>query len=134
MKSIKIAGKKFKLASRMARICALFMDIAILGAVQLGFALLLSLVAFLFLPTGPFLPGPFDVSKSLLAGLGLSIFAALFSAALWIFGLLFMDGFRKGQGIGKKLLSLQVIRLKDGKPCTFKDAFVRRFAGIFQPL
>ena len=133
MKSIKIAGKKFKLASRMARICALFMDIAILGAVQSGFALLLSLVAFLFLPTGPFLPGPFDVSKSLLAGLGLSIFAVLFSAALWIFGLLFIDGFRKGQGIGKKLLSLQVIRLKDGKPCTFKDAFVRRFAGIFQP-
>ena len=30
-------------------------------------------------------------------------------------------------------MSLQVIRLKDGKPCTFKDAFVRRFTGIFQP-
>ena len=64
---------------------------------------------------------------------GLSIFAFLLTAALWIFGLFFMDGFRKGQGIGKKLLSLQVVRLKDGKPCTFKDAFVRRFAGIFQP-
>lgn len=134
MKSIKIAGKKFKLASRMTRLYALFIDIAILGAVQSGFALLLSFVVFLFLPKGPFLPGPFDVSRSLLAGLGLSIFASLFSAALWIFGLLFMDGFRKGQGIGKKLLSLQVLRLKDGKPCTFKDAFIRRFAGLLQPL
>ena len=64
---------------------------------------------------------------------GLSLFASVFSAALWIFGLFFIDGFRKGQGIGKKLLSLQVLRLKDGKPCTFKDAFLRRFAGIFQP-
>jgi len=30
-------------------------------------------------------------------------------------------------------LSLQVLRLKDGKPCTFKDAFLRRFAGLLQP-
>ena len=72
--------------------------------------------------------------EPLLAGMGLSTFAFLFSAALWMFGLFFIDGFRKGQGIGKKLLSLQVLRLKDGKPCTFKDAFLRRFAGILQPL
>ena len=123
MKSIKIAGKKFKVASRRARICAFFMDIAILGAVHLGFALLLAFEAFLpFFPISLLRISPF-----------LPIFGSLFSAALWIFGLLFIDGFRKGQGIGKKLLSLQVIRLKDGKPCTFKDAFVRRFAGIFQP-
>ena len=138
MKSIKIAGKKFKLASRLTRLYALFIDIAILGAVQLGFVLLLTfLTTFVFSPIFPAGPDDFppfsDVSSSLLTGMGLSVFAFLFSAALWIFGLLFMDGFRKGQGIGKKLLSLQVIRLKDGKPCTFKDAFVRRFAGIFQP-
>ena len=82
----------------------------------------------LLLPTGPS-----DIFSSLVSGLGLSIFIALFSTVLWTFGLFFMDGFRKGQGIGKKLLSLQVLRLKDGKPCTFKDAFLRRFAGIFQP-
>ncbi|MCE2415519.1 PspA/IM30 family protein [Candidatus Poribacteria bacterium] len=128
MKFIEIAGKKFKLASRMARLYALFIDIAILGAVQSVFGLLLSVVAILFLSESVL-----DVPKSLLTGVGLSIFAGLFSAALWIFGLFFMDGFRKGQGIGKKLLSLQVLRLKDGKPCNFKDAFVRRFAGIFQP-
>ena len=130
MKSIKIAGKKFKLASRMARLYALFIDIAILGAVQSVFGLLLSVVAVLFLGVGSF-----NMFGKLMAGVvGLSVFASLFSAALWIFGLFFMDGFRKGQGIGKKLLSLQVLRLKDGKPCTFKDAFIRRFAGIFQPL
>ena len=56
-------------------------------------------------------------------------------SALWIVGLLFMDGFKNGQGLGKKQLSLQVLRLKDGQPCTFKDAFVRRLAaGIFLPL
>ena len=128
MKSIKIAGKKFKLASRLTRLYALFIDIAILGAVQSVFGLLLSVAMILFLPTGPS-----DVSRSLLTGLGLGTFVALFSAVLWILGLFFIDGFRKGQGIGKKLLSLQVVRLKDGKPCTFKDAFLRRFAGIFQP-
>ena len=128
MASIKIAGKKFKLASRLTRLYALFIDIAILGAVQSVIVFLVAFAAFLFLPTDPS-----DVPWSLASGVGLSIFASVFSAALWIFGLFFMDGFRKGQGIGKKLLSLQVLRLKDSKPCTFKDAFLRRFAGIFQP-
>ena len=128
MKSIKIAGKKFKLASRLTRLYALFIDIAILGAVQSVFGLLLSVAAILFLD------GSFNMFGRVMTGLvGFSILASLFTAALWIFGLFFIDGFRKGQGIGKKLLSLQVIRLKDGKPCTLKDAFVRRFAGIFQP-
>ena len=129
MKSIKIAGKKFKLASRMTRLYALFIDIAILGAAQSVFGLILSFVAFLFLEGGSF-----NIFGKMMTGLvGLSLFASVFSAALWIFGLFFIDGFRKGQGIGKKLLSLQVLRLKDGKPCTFKDAFLRRFSGIFQP-
>ena len=126
MKSIKIAGKKFKLASRLTRLYALFIDIALLGAVQSVFGLLLSFAALLFLE-------PLSASRPFLTIGFVSIFGSLFSAALWIFGLFFMDGFRKGQGIGKKLLSLQVLRLKDGKPCTFKDAFLRRFAGIFQP-
>ena len=126
MKSIKIVGKKFKLASRMTRLYALFIDIALLGAVQSVFGMLLSLVAVLFLE-------PLGASRPFLTIGFVSVFGSLFSAALWIFGLFFLDGFRKGQGIGKKLLSLQVLRLKDGKPCTFKDAFLRRFAGIFQP-
>ena len=58
----------------------------------------------------------------------------LLSAALWIFGILFMDGVKKGGGFGKRLMSLQIVRLKDGKPTNIKDTFVRRFAGIFQPI
>ena len=135
MASIKIAGRKFKLASRMARLYALFIDIAILGAVQSVLGLLLSVAMILFLGDSFFGDSPFNIFGKVMSGIvGLSVLASLFSAALWIFGLFFIDGFRKGQGIGKKLLSLQVLRLKDGKPCTFKDAFVRRCAGIFQPL
>ena len=122
MKSIKIAGKKFKLASRLTRLYALFIDIALIGAAQSILSLFVSLGTLLFFHGEP-----------ILTGIGFIIFNVPFSAALWIFGLFFMDGFRKGQGIGKKLLSLQVLRLKDGKPCTFKDAFVRRFAGLLQP-
>ena len=126
MKSIKIAGKKFKLASRMKRFYAFFIDFALLSAVQSALVLLLLLAALLIFGA--------DFSNILVAGVGISLFSYILSTALWIFGLFFIDGFRKGQGIGKKLLSLQVIRLKDGKPCTFKDAFVRRFAGLLQPL
>ncbi len=122
MKFIEVAGKKFKLASRLTRLYALFIDIAILGAVQSVLGFFLAFVSVLFFN-----------ERFWVTGIGISAFFALFSAVLWIFGLFFMDGFRKGQGIGKKLLSLQVLRLKDGKPCTFKDAFLRRFAGILQP-
>ena len=56
------------------------------------------------------------------------------STALWIFGILCMDGVKKGGGFGKRLMSLQIIRLKDGQPANMKDVFVRRFAGLFQPI
>ena len=122
MKSIKIAGKKFKLASRLTRLYAFFIDVALIGAAQTVLGFFVSLVAVLFFGRA------FWIFR-----MGIP-FVFLFSFALWIFGLFFLDGFRKGQGIGKKLLSLQVVRLKDGKPCRFKDAFVRRFAGLLQPL
>ena len=127
MKSIKIAGKKFKLASRMARLYALFIDVTCLSVAQIILVCLMRLIAELISPTMWSQPqGP-------LQGFVAGTFV-FFNIALWTFGLLFIDGFRKGQGIGKKLLSLQVLRLKDGKPCSFKDAFIRRLAGIFQPL
>ena len=122
MKFIEVAGKKFKLASRLTRLYAFFIDIALIGAAQSFLGFFVAFVSILFLN-----------ERFWAAGIGISAFFALFSAALWIFGLFFIDGFRKGQGIGKKLLSLQVLRLKDGKPCTFKDAFLRRFAGLLQP-
>ena len=123
MKFIEVAGKKFKLASRMKRLYALFIDVALIGAAQSVLGFFAMLVSFLFFN-----------ERFWAAGIGFITFYSLFSIALWIFGLFFMDGFRKGQGIGKKLLSLQVVRLKDGKPCTFKDAFIRRFSGLLQPL
>ena len=157
MKLIEIAGKKFKLAPRLARLMAFFIDGMLVAGV-------LSILVFLF-----------DVMGS---GIGSSLIRiGLLSALLWTLGpknkvdegvlptlqmliiglfgpwlnysfdtllwggtaigasiLLFMDGFSDGQGPGKKLLSLQVLRLKDGKPCTFKDSFIRRLTSIFQPL
>ena len=120
VKSIKIAGKKFKLGSRMARLYALFIDFTCLSVVQVISACLMGLIMR-------------DPPEGTWQGFVVGTFV-FFCITLWTFGLLFIDGFRKGQGIGKKLLSLQVLRLKDGKPCTFKDAFIRRLAGIFQPL
>ena len=127
MKFIEIAGKKIKLASRMARLYALFIDFTCLSVTQIILVCLMRLIAELISPTMWSQPqGPLQGFVA-----GTFVFCNI---ALWTFGLLFIDGFRKGQGIGKKLLSLQVLRLKDGKPCTFKDAFIRRLAGIFQPL
>ena len=157
MKFIEIAGKKFKLASRFARLFAFFIDGMLVAGV-------LSVLVFLFDAMG--------------SGFGPSLIRiGLLSALLWILGpkakvdedvlplaqmsiiglfgpwlnygldtllwggtaigaaiLFFIDGFSDGQGPGKKLLSLQVLRLKNGKPCTFKDSFVRRLTSIFQPL
>ncbi|RKU09827.1 hypothetical protein C6501_14630 [Candidatus Poribacteria bacterium] len=104
MPIIKVAGEKFKLASRFKRLCAFLLDIGLLGFCHLVL----------------FLMGFFE---------GL-VFSEI--APFSILGLLFMDGIRGG--FGKSLLSLRVIRLKDGKPATFKDRFIRRFLGIFQPI
>ena len=104
MPIIKVAGEKFKLASRFKRLCAFLLDIGFLGFCHLVL----------------FLMGFFEE------------FSFSEIALFWIFGLLFMDGIRGG--FGKSLLSLKVIRLKDGKPATFKDKFIRRLLGIFQPV
>lgn len=153
MKTIKIAGKTFSLASRLSRLFAFFVDGTLLAvSLLLLFFIQSALPPWLFvafLSAALWIAGP----KSNLRGgtLVLTQLALVFllwpfleesrfhpfpslAPALWSLGMLFMDGFKNGQGIGKKLLSLQVIRVKDGKPGTFKDSFVRRFAGIFQPL
>ncbi|MDE0634853.1 MAG: PspA/IM30 family protein [Candidatus Poribacteria bacterium] len=104
MPIIKVAGEKFKLASRFKRLCAFLLDIGFLG--------FCNFVLFLM---------------GILEGLSFSEIT-IFS----ILSLLFMDGIRGG--FGKSVLSLKVIRLKDGKPATFKDKFIRRFLGIFQPV
>ena len=108
MKWIEIAKKRFTLGSRLARMFALYVDIFCLS---LGQTFL-----FFFYPFFRHLP-----------------LFGIVSYALWILGILGMDGIMGGRSIGKRLLSLQVIRLKDGKPCSFKDSIVRRVTAIFQP-
>ena len=103
MKFIEVVGKKFRLGSRRARLYAFIIDCALIGVVSF------------FL--GALLPFPYFLSEPL-------------SNLFFIVGMLFIDGFQKGRGIGKQLLSLQVLRLKDGKPCTYKSSFVRRLSGI----
>ena len=123
MSIIKIAKKKFKLASRWTRLGAFLLDIGLLGFCQ---ALLVLSAFALFTILDGF--GFDDASDITTVSIG------TLSIILWGFGLFYMDGFQKGGGFGKRLLSLQVIRLEDGEPANFKDAFVRRFAGIFQPI
>ena len=156
MKFVEITGKTFRLGSRFARFLAFFIDGALLGSILSVLLLLLAAVSFFGLIQiglfsallwifGPKTKLPLSV---LVAAQLLLVFLfgpwtwgsnnpdtlALSGTALWTAGMLLMDGFKNGQGLGKKLLSLQVLRLKDGKPCTFKDSFIRRLTSGFQPL
>ena len=149
MKSIKIAGKTFRLASRLSRLFAFFVEGTLLAAsLLLLFFLQLEVAPWLFFALLTFALWRFGPRINLGVGARVITQVALISLlsqppfhpfpwllpALWGLGMLLMDGFTNGQGVGKKLLSLQVIRVKDGKPATFKDSFVRRLSGIFQPL
>ena len=124
MSIIKVAGKKFKLASRWARLGAFLLDIGLLGFCQA----LLILLGFPLYEIFDYFTSGHEASNMTSVSIG------TLSFILWGFGLFFMDGLKKGGGFGKSLLSLQTIRLEDGEPANFKDAFVRRFAGIFQPI
>ena len=158
MKLIEVAGKKFKLASRWARLSAFLIDGMLVAGV-------LSILVFLFDAMGSGI-GPSLIRIGLLSALlwtlgpktkidEEAVFPLVQMSIIGLFGpwlnynldtllwggaaigtaiLFFIDGFSDGQGPGKKLLSLQVLRLKNGKPCSFKDSFVRRLTSIFQPL
>ncbi len=153
MKTIKIAGKEFTLGSRRARLSAFFIDgmflasillIAFFLLIAVGFStILIGLFSALLWIFGPKTKHPIIVLVAaqlfivFLFGLWIGDDFQVLTwrgIALWAAGLFFMDGFKNGQGIGKKLLSLQVLRLKDGKPATLKDSFIRRLTSILQPL
>ena len=157
MKSIKIAGKEFTLGSRFARLFAFLIDGMLLAGVLailvflfdvMGSGFIASLVRIGLLSILLWTLGPkTKLSEDLLQGTQMIIIALFgpwanydFDTLLWggvslgTIGLLFMDGLSDGQGPGKKLLSLQVLRSKDGKPSTIKDSFIRRITSIFQPL
>ncbi len=161
MKFIEVAGKKLKLASRFARLSAFFIDGMLVAGVLsilvflfhamgsgIGPSLIrIGLLSALLWTLGPKTKITQVADESAFPLVQMSIIA-LFGpwlnygldtllwggAAIGAAVLFFIDGFGDGQGPGKKLLSLQVLRLKNGKPCSFKDSFVRRLAGIFQPL
>ena len=124
MSIIKVAGKQFKLASRWARLGAFLLDIGLLGFCQ----------GLLILSGFPLFEIFDNFNSSHIASDMTSVSIGTLSFILWGFGLFFMDGVKKGGGFGKRLLSLQIVRLEDGEPTNFKDAFVRRFVGIFQPI
>lgn len=124
MSIVKVIGEKFKLASRWARVGAFLLDIGLLGFCQA----LVILSAFILHPFFDSIFG-FWEAEQITPNLIISL-----SILLWTFGILLMDGVKKGGGFGKRLMSLQIVRLKDGQPAKMKDVFVRRFAGLFQPI
>ena len=157
MKFVEIMGKKFRLAPRWTRLLAFLIDGMLVAGV-------LSILVFLFDAMGPGIgPSLIRIGllSTLLWTLGPktkmdeSVLALFQMALIALFGpwvnyaldtllwgataigtaiLFFLDGFGEGQSPGKKLLSLQVLRLENGKPCTVKDSFIRRLTSIFQPL
>ena len=153
MEFVEITGKKFRLGSRFARLFASFIDGMLLASILLALFLLLAAVSPGFVQIGLlsallWILGPKTKLPRNVLVVAQLLLVFLFGpwghnnpetlaqsgTALWIAGMFLMDGFKNGQGLGKKLLSLQVLRLKDGKPCTFKDSFIRRLTGVFQPL
>ena len=153
MKFVEITGKKFRLGSRFERLFAFFIDGLLLASILLVLFVLLQTVSSGFFQLGLlsallWILGPKTKLPRKVLVVAQLLLVFLFGpwannnlqplvrsgTVLWILGLFFMDGFKNGQGLGKKLLSLQVLRLKDGKPCTFKDSFIRRLTSVFQPL
>ena len=153
MKFIEIAGKKFRLASRFARLFAFFIDGMLLASILLALFLLLAAVSPSFVQIGLlsallWILGPKTKLPRNVLVVAQLLLVFLFGpwghnnpetlaksgTVLWIASMFLIDGFKNGQGFGKKLLSLQVLKLKDGKPCSFKDSFIRRLTSVFQPL
>lgn len=128
MSIVRIVGEKFKLAHKWERLCAFLLDVGFLGFCQLlltlGVLIGVSVYESVFESVFDLWGGRETYNKTI----------TYLSSTLWVFGIFFMDGVKKGGGFGKRLLSLQIVRLKDGKPANFKDAFIRRFLGIFQPI
>lgn len=125
MSFVKIAGEKFKLASRWARLGAFLLDIGFLTFCQ-GVLWLIGLLQSVMFS---------DVDEYMIFGDDPAVVTFfVLSIILWNYGYFFMDGRYDGGGFGKRLLSLKIVRLKDGEQANYKDAFVRRFSAIFQPI
>ena len=133
-KSVEIAGKTFELADRSTRVFALALDILALAIAIFG-------LVYLFIATAPGWAHATYGEEPDFYFLAFTSYGTapphwraldFLTICLCIFGLFLMDGFN-GQGIGKRVAGIQARRLKDGRPCGFKDAFIRRFISLFQP-
>lgn len=105
-----VNGGEFVLAGLGIRLIGQILD-AIAG-------IIIGLVVFLILKS-------FEVEE-MAAGL-------IFIAIIYLY-ILFSDGFKKGQSLGKKVLRIAVIDSKYGSPCTYGQSFLRNFLqclGIF---
>ena len=136
MKSIQINGKKFELVSPWKRLSAFFIDVLFLMCFSC-LIIIVGLILNVYFGRGnPYFGDHWHLYLEYKNFFWINLighyrFPLL---CLWIFGLLFMDGYKSGQSPGKSALNIQVRRLKDGQPCGFKDAFMRRIIGILQPL
>lgn len=126
MKFITITGKNFELASPKRRLSAFLIDVICLFYMNLTFLFLFFI--FFYVPFVDPYSSPLSFFNVFLGG-----HSKFVSLGLLILMLLFIDGF-DGRGFGKRVMSLQVVRLKDGKPGNFIDSFIRRLTSIFQPL
>ena len=134
-RSIQIAGQTFELADRLTRVFALALDVLVLAIATLG-------LVYVFIATAPGWQYATYGEEPDFYFLAFTSYGTVpqhwktldfLTICLWIFGLFLMDGFN-GQGIGKRVAGIQARRLKDGRPCGFKDAFIRGFTSLFQPL
>ncbi len=122
MKFITIVKKKFRLASRLTRLYALFLDVIFLAIslpilyllLQVGGWIAFAGLTFALWKLGPrngFQRGTLIIAQLLLlllTFLTIEVDGQSYSEILpglafmsWCLGLLFIDGFRNGQGIGK---------------------------------
>ena len=137
--SIRIAGKAFELGARLARFFAFFTDVLLLLFATGTLRLLAAAASTYYLQRAVYSePSAIETSGILsmigippMVGIVPTVFYTV-TIGLWILGLFLMDGFN-GRSPGKALIGIQVLRLKDGKPCNLRNAFLRRLTIILQP-
>ena len=132
MKHIKVAERKFELAPRWARLVAFGINLVCLFIAAAFITVVVTLAgAILMIPImiigailDLFMDFPFSSRE--IEGAFRHIVAYL-AVPLILIGSHFIK-------IGSTFMKIHVIRLKDSRQLTFKEAFLRKLVGFFQPL